>query len=426
MSKVRLFGHSLLWLTTVSIVVLAALLIGARFLSTQVPAYKNDLEEYLSEEIGAEVVIAGMSASMNGFEPQISLTGITLDELKKQTNTLSIGEVRLSFNPLSFISGKINPNKITIVNTNISIKRFSDGHLSIVGFSNDTSEESSSGDFSWLLEDGNFEVVDSIITWQDDMRDLPDIALSAAHIVFQNTGHEHLLKMKAMLPKGTGSSFVLLIKATGDVLSNNDWRAEGYLKANQVDVATYLPRLKVDKLSIKQGVGDIELWSEWDAAQLVQVKGNVLVTKASLAQQDGILNISNLSSQFDWKKIIDGWLLQANEFSFKTDEAEQESSQFSAKYRAKGVNSTINVSTDNLNLAAVADVLQYANILDEKSLSLLYDAKPSGKLNKAEILFDIIGQQLSWAFCGELNGLSNQAVGAIPAVFHRRGVFKPK
>ena len=44
MSKVRLFGHSLLWIFTVSVVVLALIVVVARFFSTQVPAYKADLE----------------------------------------------------------------------------------------------------------------------------------------------------------------------------------------------------------------------------------------------------------------------------------------------------------------------------------------------------------------------------------------------
>ena len=57
MSKVRLFGHSLLWFFTVSLGVLAVLLMTARFFLTEVPEYKHDLEVYLSEEIGAEVGI---------------------------------------------------------------------------------------------------------------------------------------------------------------------------------------------------------------------------------------------------------------------------------------------------------------------------------------------------------------------------------
>jgi len=113
MSKARLFGHSLLWVFTVSLVILALFVVVARFFSTQVPAYKTELESYLSEEIGGQVNIGTMTARMDGFSPQLSLKDVTLDELKQQTNTLSIGEIRLSMNPLGVLQGNITPNKIT-------------------------------------------------------------------------------------------------------------------------------------------------------------------------------------------------------------------------------------------------------------------------------------------------------------------------
>ncbi|MEO1888474.1 MAG: TIGR02099 family protein, partial [Cycloclasticus sp.] len=131
MSKVRLFGHSVLWIFTVSMVVLALVLMAARFVATQVPSYKHDLEVFLSEETGADITVDGLSASMNGFQPQISLLGVTLGERSNPAQAIHVGEIRLSFNPLSFIKGRINPNKITILKTDISIKRFADGHLSI-------------------------------------------------------------------------------------------------------------------------------------------------------------------------------------------------------------------------------------------------------------------------------------------------------
>ena len=124
MSKVRLFGHSLLWVFTVSISILAVLIVAARFFLAEVPIYKNELEAYLAEEIGGEVHISALSAKMSGFTPQLSLTGITLDELDNQTNTLSIGEIRLSFNPFGFVAGQFKPNKMSIVDTNIKVKRF--------------------------------------------------------------------------------------------------------------------------------------------------------------------------------------------------------------------------------------------------------------------------------------------------------------
>jgi len=418
MSKVRLFGHSLLWVFTVSISVLAVLIVVARFFLADIPIYKKELEAYLAEEIGGEVHIGSLSANMSGFTPQLSLTGITLDELDNQKNTLSIGEIRLSFNPLDFMVGQFKPNKMSIVNTSLKVKRYSDGHLSIVGLSSGQLDDSSSGDFSWLLEGEHFELIDSQITWQDGLRDLPDITFKKANIIIQNKSDEHALKVTATLPEETGGgSFNLTAKVTGDVLSNSDWDAKAYFKANKVNIEQYLTRLKIDHFSIKEGEGDIELWSTWRSASLANVKGNILIRKARLLQPDAELNISNLSGYFAWEKIVDGWYLDAWDVAFKTKSTTQEKSQFSVQYRSdKDENATVSGSVKGVNLQAVTDVLNYSNLLDQSYTSLFEKLEIKGYLNKANVLVSKKGERLDWATCGEVKGLSSRPYKAWPGI----------
>jgi uncharacterized protein (TIGR02099 family) len=418
MSKVRLFGHSLLWVFTVSISVLAVLIVAARFFLAEVPIYKNELEAYLAEEIGGEVHISALSAKMSGFTPQLSLTGITLDELDNQTNTLSIGEIRLSFNPFGFVAGQFKPNKMSIVDTNIKVKRFSDGHLSIVGLSTGEKDDSSSGDFSWLLEGEHFEVIDSQITWQDEFRGLPDMTFKKANITIQNKNQEHALKVTATLPKETGGgSFSLLIKVTGDALSTSDWNAKGYFKAQGINIEQYLTRLKIDNLSIDEGEGDIELWSTWNSARLSNVNGSVLVRKARLLKPNAELNISNFSGYFAWEKVLDGWYLDARDVAFKTKKTTQGKSQFSVQYRSdKDDISSVFVAANGANLEAVSDILKYSNLLDKPFQQLLDELEVKGHLNEASALVNRDGDRISWAGCGQLEGFFSQSYKAWPAI----------
>jgi uncharacterized protein (TIGR02099 family) len=422
MSKVRLFGHSMLWVFTVSIAVLAMMLLVAKFFAAQVPDYKHDLERYLSEEIGAQVGIDDLSATMMGLQPQIRLLGITLDELKKQTNTLSIGEIRLLFNPLDFLTGKINPSKITIVNTNLSIKRFADGHLSINGLANNQADDSSSSDFSWLLEDGNFEVIGSQITWQDGMRDLPDITLKDAHIVFQNTNQEHLLMLQGKLPEHTGDEIVLSIKVVGDILSSNDWRAEGYLNAKKIKIEKYLSYLKIDELSVSNGVGNLELWSHWDSAQLSRAKGSVFLEKVSLVQHERVLDVSQFNSQFDWKKVRGGWALQTKNLSFEVEGSQKENGEFSVKYKMlNDADYQLNIASMGLNLKAISSLVQHSDLLDKKTASILKDVDPSGTLSELSASIVVEGNQTAWAFCGELRDFSNGVYEKVPVIKNLTG-----
>ena len=423
MSKARLFGHSLLWVFTVSLVILALFVVVARFFSTQVPAYKTELESYLSEEIGGQVNIGTMTARMDGFSPQLSLKDVTLDELKQQTNTLSIGEIRLSMNPLGVLQGNITPNKITIVNTGISIKRFADGHVSIVGFS-DEENDSSSGDFSWLLEDGLFEVIDSQIIWKDDLRDEEDIHLSNAHIVFQNINEEHRLKIAASLPDKIGKDFVLSIVVKGDVLSTTDWQADGYLQTEQIQLSEVLQRLDIDEFKINQGVGNVEIWSQWDAAELSRVRGRVHVDEVQMVQKQTNLTVQNVSGLFDWKKLAYGWQLKANEFVFKTNEVQQEKSQFSVQYeQVSDTDTLMNITADGIDIQAVSTVLKQSKLLKKDHYALIQKLNPSGLLKNAYFSFAKYKGGDAWAGCGQLDGFSNEALDSIPAIknFSSRG-----
>ncbi|PCI20826.1 MAG: TIGR02099 family protein [Piscirickettsiaceae bacterium] len=418
MSKVRLFGHSLLWVFTVSVVVLAILLAVARFFITQVPAYKNDLESYLSNQIGGQVSIGKMAARIDGFTPQLSLKNVTLDGLKQQTNTLRIGEIRLSLNPWGVLKGVVTPSKITIIDTYIAIKRFADGHVSIVGFSNDNNEDSSSGDFSWLLENGSFEVIESEIVWQDEMREEEDVSLENANIIFQNVNQQHTLRIAASLPRNIGGDFILTLDITGDVLSTNNWHADGYLKTEQINLSKVLSRLDIDEFDMQQGAGDIELWSTWEKAQLTHVQGNIQVSEALLVHGNKELNIKKISSKFDWKKRLQGWRIVANEFTFSTNGFVQQESQFSLQYeQTDDENKLFNLTTNVLNLDAFSNVLQHSGLLAEKHRLILKKLNLEGDLKDSYLSVVTEGERVQWAACGHLKAYSSNSIdGGIPAI----------
>ncbi len=417
MSKTRLFGHSFLWIFTVSIVVLAILLMTARFLVLVAPTYKADLETLISDEIGRDIHIGDISASIEGFQPQVILTNLALATDTSEEDMLHIGEIRLSFSPLGFLVGRITPNKITLVDTNISIKRFADGHISLVGFTEKTALDEPENDFSWLLENGKIELIDSDITWQDELRQLPGLVLNKVHIVFQNNDDEHILKMRASLTE-KGEPFVFLIKVTGDVLVGNDWEAKSYLKAESIDFAKYLKQLKLDMLSVEKGVADVELWSAWTAAKLSKIQGYVRVHEAQIVQDSKAFDLVDLAGQVDWKSTDHGWALQTKNVAFKSTDVAQSDSEFGVEYyhdEAIGLQ-RIQVSAERLNLDALSHVLQQVSTLDEPTIGLLKDLNVRGFLNKAHLTMKTQGEQLAWGACGELKDFSSKSRENIPEI----------
>lgn len=419
MSKVRLLGHSLLWFFTVGVFVLAVLLALSRFYIVKVDEYKVDVEQYLSEEIGEKVSINKMSARMEGFKPEVRFLGIKLVSSQKQSAPLSVGELRLLFNPLSLLQGYFTPEKITLAYTDISIKRFSDGHISLLGIPEKNKDQQVAADFSWLLADGVFHVVDSRVVWQDAMRDAVDIELTNAQITFQNKGDQHTLRVQATLPEAMGGPFKLSMRFNGNVLSGADWRAEGYLKAENVDLPHLMSRLdlNVELPQIETGMAELELWSSWDKAHVSQVKGFFSVKNTLLKSVNSQLELQRFGSQFNWRKAAKGWQLSVNGLSFQTKKVLQKASRLSVHYLpVDGKGYRLSMASDQLNLAAVSNVLKNINILDETKKSTLAQLQISGELVKSHLIIVADKQIPRWAFCGQLKNYSNHAFDKIPGV----------
>ena len=268
MSKVRYFGHSLLWLCTVSLVVIAIFFTVTRIAISTASSYKVNVEQLLSHQLGEQVTIEDFSASYEGFKPQLKLDGVKLIFADKNLPPLSIGQIKFSFDFSTILLGRLTPGKIVLSDTKLSIKRFQDGHISIIGLQQSVEQERVAGDFSWLLDDGTFEIINSHLVWEDELKNLPDLELEHGNMLLQNRGASHTLSLQAVLPELSEQPIKFIVSVTGDVLSSSNWSAEGYLKAERVNLLAIVKRLHIAPFDVKNGFADLEIWSRWKQAEV--------------------------------------------------------------------------------------------------------------------------------------------------------------
>ncbi len=419
MSKVRFFGHTLMWCTTVSLALLAVILVAARLLIVQVPMYKYEIEQYLSKELGVDLTIGRMAASMQAFRPVLSLTDISLKA--EHEALLDATEIRVAFEPLGLLLGRVAPNKIVIVNTRVSIKRFADGHISILGLPSDNHTQTTATDFSWLLN-GSYELINSQINWQDSLRKLPDLALKQAHISFQNNGDTHLLSMTAKLPDTLGDTVKFSIKLKGNPLLGSAWSAESYLQLKEVNASSYVSRLNIPQLSLTHGAGDIELWSDWDASQLTKIKGIIDITDVDLNRLGETFDIQQLSGKFEWVLGGKGWQVWGKDFLLSTENLVQDATSFNVNYQQDTADSyQLNGFFNRLNLEALSGVLQASELLTDKQTKQLNQAQLSGQLDNSSFAIRQGSHDLFWAACSQFKQLSMRAVERSPSLHNFSG-----
>lgn len=415
MSKVRYFGHSLLWLCTVSLVVIAIFFTVTRIAISKASSYKVNVEQLISHQIGEQVTIEDFSASYEGFKPQLKLDGVKLIFADKNLPPLSIGQIKVSFDFSTILLGRLTPGKIVLSDTKLSIKRFQDGHISIIGLQQSAEQERVAGDFSWLLDDGTFEIINSHLVWEDELKNLPDLELEHGNMLLQNSGASHTLSLQAVLPELSEQPIKFIASVTGDVLSSSNWGAEGYLKAERVNLLAIVKRLNIAPFDVKNGFADLEIWTSWKQAEVSQIKGRISVENSSLLYEKAIFEVKESSSWFAWNKLSKGWSLSLGDLSFQIDDMTQTKSKAYVEYIPNDANdfSTAFKST-GFNVNVLAAVLGQSAVLDLKQKNTLQRLNPKGRVEYVNVKLRRFNDQYEWAVCGKLLAYSSQAIDSIP------------
>lgn len=417
MSKVRYFGHSILWLTVVSLVVIALFFSATRVLMSQASSYKSTIEQYVSKELGEQLSIEGFSATLDGFNPQLTLEQVQLVFADREALPLNIGQIKLSFNVFSLVLGTFTPEKIILSETSLSLKRFKDGHISIAGLHKEGFKKQTTGDVSWLLDDGWFEVVNSRVVWQDDLKGLPSLELQNSQLIVQNDGADHSLSLTAVVPEISQHPIVFMASVNGDLLSSNNWQARGYLKAEQVDLHAISQRLNMEPIKVTQGFSDLQLWSWWDQAKLTQIKGQVVSENAKMLIDNEVIDLKQLSSWFSWQAISKGWRLNLGELSFQLAELMQTKGKVLIDYHPAGEKAfSLAVKSADLNIDIFSALLTQSSLLDVDGKALLKQMHPTGQLNYFDAQLQADNGTFFWATCGRLTGFSSFVVNNLPEV----------
>lgn len=417
MSKIRLFNHSLLWLTTASLLVLAFLFVAARVLISQAPSYKADIEEFISVELEEQVMIGSFSATIDGFRPQLKLNDVTVTGDEGALQPLKIGQINVSFNLLYVLTGKLTPEKIILSDTRLSVKRFKDGRIAIDGLPEKEQKDQTMAqeDFDWILDDGTFEIVNSDLIWSDELKELPPIELKGVRVILRNDGDVHKLSLGASIPDISEGPVSFIVTVVGDVLSSSDWDANGYLKANKADLSKIKKRLNVDYFRLKGGLVDLEIWNSWKQGVISNITGRAVVMDTVFLHEESELDVKETSSWFAWNKRAEGWLLNLGDLSFDVEGVTLEKAKAQVDYASNAQGDySLAVKSSAVDIQTLSSLVKQSPMLIPSDQKMLEQLNPQGSLDFLDFQFKHSEVKDTWAICGSLQGFSNNAVNGIP------------
>ena len=123
------------------IICLAVVLISAAVIFSVVravlpyaTAYKNEIQQEVSRQIGLPVVIDSIDAAIHGFSPRLRLIGVSVFDERNKVPLFNFREAFVELDVFtSIIRREIIVNDVGLIGTDISVEKFSDNEWMIQG-----------------------------------------------------------------------------------------------------------------------------------------------------------------------------------------------------------------------------------------------------------------------------------------------------
>ncbi|NOT83218.1 MAG: TIGR02099 family protein [Methylococcaceae bacterium] len=333
----RATQHLIFW----GLIVLALALTVIRYTLSVVDIYKEDLESIISKEIAAPIKIGHLGAGMRGFRPELVLKQVqVLATDKLQKSPLQVQEIRLSMDLLKSYGQQqiLASSWITLVGTHATITRHRDGRIGVAGLPAGTSEPP-----VWILQTAQFEILQSQLTWHDEMPVSPsttlktekDILLDDVNLVLKSDqdGQRHVLNMLITVPKDYGKTISVSMQLRGNFLTPQGLNGLIYVEAKQLQFAKLLNSRNLPlQLSVTDGQGTVRLWSYWQNSQLQAITGTTQLQQLLLQRPaQPSLAIKQLHNQFNWVNQNGQWQLRVDDLGVNANNLQLTNTQITLK-----------------------------------------------------------------------------------------------
>jgi len=414
----RATRHLIFW----SLIVCAVSLTGVRLLLMEIDHYKSDLSARVSEFAGAQVTIGHLQANMRGYSPELVLKDIEiLSIIANQPPPIQLKEIRIGINLLDvlFNSDRLASSWVTLVGAKLTVKRNQDGSIAIVGLK--ASDEKP----LWLLQGSKYEVLQSEIRWQDELRKTKIDVIGSLDFAIINSGPRHKLNMLVELPQQYGDNLTVSMDLKGNIFEPSSLDGTVYLEGKNIKSAQWLKGQLPFAISIGSGIADFKFWSELKHSKLVSFVSEAQVQQLKLTKSDEeTFFVKRLKSQIHWEHKDSQWYLHVPHFLLETMDNKWPATVFSIfgdQSKDNKLNS-LGVFVDFVDLEKATALLKFFAPLSKDVAELLAKSQLKGSLEQCSLYVDL--NEKHFAVNGQFDQISIASSSAIPGIENLSGKVK--
>ncbi len=386
---------------------LTILMLAIRIVLPDIEEYREQIVSQISQAIGAPVEIGKIRAVLNGFQIQAEMTDVAILHKDSGEVLLRFAEMRGGLNTRKLlVSGEFQPQALTVIGAQISIRREVDGELKLVGFD-------SGGEMpQWFVEDGRFQLLDSEVTWRDLTKAGVEVTLSHVDVRVSNHNHRHRMAIDLALPNEYGHLLSIRVDFRGNPFLPDCCDGQIYFEANDLEYGALLEDLTVYGYGIHSGHGNIRLWSTLEKSALNALSGEVEIDKPHLfrsqaanGEADLSFSPNHLSTFFNWVKDDKQWNFSLNRL-FLEDAKVVDGFRFAQTRNSTDGRTGYSGVASYVNLQQINNIGLGLQIVGSDTQQLLETLAPRGELHKFRVNYDESSEALrEFQVCGEFLGV---------------------
>ena len=300
--------RTITWVVLVCGFVFALLIFGVRYwLLPNISNYREPIAQQLSEATRQRITIGTLGGRWSGLNLQLTLGDIVVYDRANQPG-LKLERVDGTLSWWSLILWEPRFDSIELRRPQLNVKRDARGTISIAGLV--VNEQTDGGGLSdWLLRQNEIGIRDAAISWQDEMRAAPELALQHVDFRFENDGRHHRFGLRAVPPESLATPLDVRGDFTGRTVTDlAQWNGQLFAQLDYTDIAAWRTWVSFP-VSFPHGVGAVRAWAGLKNGELASITADVQLAQvtARLGADLPELDLAELKGRVGWKTLDDGF-----------------------------------------------------------------------------------------------------------------------
>lgn len=378
------------WLVASAWMVLIMVWGGLHFVIVpRIAEFRPALEQQVSRVLGLTVRVGGIVARSNGLIPSLELTNVRLLDAQGR-EALKLPQVMAALSARSLMG--LGLEQLTVDSPELDVRRSVDGRIWVAGIPISGTDNADSATADWVFDQPELVIRHGTVTWTDELRGVPPLALTDVDWVLRNQHRTHSMRLDANPPTHWGQRLSVAGIFRQPLLSRHasqwrEWQGQVYANFAQVDLAE-LRRYADLGVDLAQGAGSLRAWVDVNRGEVSGATADLALdgVKVTLSPQLEALTLRGISGRLGARRVDGGGEITTQALQFETEDG--------LRWPGGNVRLTLAAAdarkpahgelvADRLDLAAMAQIAQRLPLPEDTRL-MLQQLAPKGLVEQLQ------------------------------------------